>query len=222
MMEKAKKQPITRQQIESQMRRTGGTPFVIRKIDMDYPGDLFAPLGALNQLRRDILEKAEEALLERHRPTAEKVVRARDRQKEMRLDCHPAFGEFQESRVPTIAVYADSLETVEGAFEGGCRRIYFEPQLPPGEQGNRAKETRKKLEEARAICQSTDVELIWKWPKITRTDYLEFARMLLNDVEADGIMVENVGDVEAVQAAQPKARIYGASGLNVWNHLTIR
>jgi putative protease len=66
------------------------------------------------------------------------------------------------------------------------------------------------------------VELIWKWPKITRTDYLEFARMLLNDVEADGIMVENVGDVEAVQAAQPKARIYGASGLNVWNHLTIQ
>ena len=221
-MEKAKKQPITRQQIESQMRRTGGTPFVIRKIDMDYPGDLFAPLGALNQLRRDLLAKAEEALLERHCPTAEKVVRARDRQKEMRLACHPAFGEERVGSVPTLAVYTDNLETVEGAFEGGCRRIYFEPQLPPGEQGNRAKETRKKLEEARAICQSADVELIWKWPKITRTDYLEFARMLLNDVEADGIMVENVGDVEAVQAAQPKARIYGASGLNVWNHLTIQ
>ncbi len=87
-MEKAKNQPITRQQIESQMSRTGGTPFVIRKIDMDYPGDLFAPLGALNQLRRDILAKAEKALLEKRRPTAEKVVRARDRLKEMRLDCH--------------------------------------------------------------------------------------------------------------------------------------
>jgi putative protease len=221
-MEKAVNQPITRQQIESQMRRTGGTPFVIRKIDMDYPGDLFAPLGALNQLRRDLLLKAEEALLEKRRPTAEKVVRARDRLKEMRLDCHPAFGEGRAGRVPTLAVYADNLETVEGAFEGGCRRIYFEPQLPPGEQGNRANQTRKKLEEARAICQSADVELIWKWPKITRTDYLEFARLLLNDVEADGIMVENVGDIEAVLEASPEARIYGASGLNVWNHLTIQ
>ena len=67
-MEKAKNQPMTRQQIESQMRRTGGTPFVVRKIKMDYPGDLFAPLGALNQLRRDLLEKVQEALLEKRRP----------------------------------------------------------------------------------------------------------------------------------------------------------
>ena len=90
-MEKAKNQPITRQQIESQMRRTGGTPFVIRKIDMDYPGDLFAPLGALNQLRRDLLDKAEKALLEKRRPTEDLVARARERLQEMRLACHPAF-----------------------------------------------------------------------------------------------------------------------------------
>ncbi len=223
-MEKAKKQPLTQQQIESQMRRTGGTPFVIGKIDMDYPGDLFAPLGALNQLRRDLLDKAEEALLEKRRPTAEKVVQARDRLKEMRFACHPAIGEdgARAVRVPTLAVYADSLETVEGAFEGGCRRIYFEPLPLPGEQGNRANGIKKRLKEARAICRSADVELIWKWPKITRADFLENARLLLNDVEAARIMVENVGDVEAVLAASPKARIYGASGLNVWNHLTIQ
>jgi putative protease len=221
-MEKAKKQPITRQQIESQMRRTGGTPFVIKKIDMDYPGDLFAPLSALNQLRRDILAKAEEALLERHRPTAEKVVRARDRLKEMRFDCHPASGEGRTGRVPILAVYADSLEAVEGALEGGCRRFYFEPQPPTGEQGNRANGIKERLVEARAICQNADAELIWKWPKITSADFLEFARALLKDVKADGIMVENVGDVEAVLEASPKARIYGAAGLNVWNHLTIQ
>ena len=142
-MEKAKKQPITRQQIESQMRRTGGTPFVIRKIDMDYPGDLFAPLGALNQLRRDLLDKATQALLEKRRPAGEKVARARDRLKEMGLNCRPAPGGVRESRVPTIAVYADSLETVEGAIEGGCRRIYFEPL--PGEQKDHAKRIREKL-----------------------------------------------------------------------------
>ena len=217
-MEKAKKQPITRQQIESQMRRTGGTPFVIRKIDMDYPGDLFAPLGALNQLRRDLLERATQALLEKRRPAKEYVSRARDHLKEMRLNCHPALGEVQESRVPTIAVYADSLETVEGAIEGGCSRIYFEPL--PGEQKGRAEGIKEKLAEARAICRNA--ELIWKWPKITGADFLEFARRLLNEVEVDGIMVENVGDVVAVSAARPKARIYGASGLNVWNHLTIQ
>jgi putative protease len=66
------------------------------------------------------------------------------------------------------------------------------------------------------------MELIWKWPKITRADFLEFARLRLNDVEADGVMVENIGAIEAVLAVSPKARIFGASGLNVWNHLTIQ
>ena len=70
-----------------------------------------------------------------------------------------------------LAVYADSLETVEGAIEGGCRRIYFEPFL--GGQGDRAKEIRILLQEARAICQKADAELIWKWPKITRDDFLK-------------------------------------------------
>jgi putative protease len=217
-MEKAKKQPITRQQMESQMRRTGGTPFVIGKINMDYPGDLFAPLGALNQLRRELLDKATQALLERRRPGAEKVSRARDRLQEMGLNCRPALGEVQESRVPTIAVYADSLESVEGAIEGGCSRIYFEPL--PGEQKDHTKGIKERLEEARAICRKQ--ELVWKWPKITGADFVKYARRLINEVDVDGIMVENVGDVQAVLAAQPKARIYGASGLNVWNHLTIQ
>ncbi len=219
-MEKAVNQPLTRQQIESQMRRTGGTPFVIRKIDMDYPGDLFAPLGALNQLRRDLLDKATQALLEKRRPAAEKVARARDRLKEMGLNCHPALGGVLEDSVPTLAVYADSLETVEGAFESGCSRIYFEPLS--GEQKDRFKGTREKLDEARAICQNAGTELIWKWPKITGADFLKSARRQLNEVEVDGIMVENIGDIEAVMAAQPNARIHGASGLNVWNHLTIQ
>ena len=64
-MERAKNQPTTRQQIEAQMRRTGGTPFVVGKIAMNYGEDLFAPLGALNQLRRDLLQKVQEALLEK-------------------------------------------------------------------------------------------------------------------------------------------------------------
>lgn len=219
-MEKAKSQPITRQQIESQMRRTGGTPFVIRKIDMDYPGDLFAPLGALNQLRRDLLDKVEKALLDKRRPSPELVARARGRLQEMRLLGHPDVGESREGLIPTLAVYADSLETVQGAIEGGCRRIYFEPLS--GSHGDHAGETRVLLKEARSICQKADAELIWKLPKITRDDFLKNARPLLDEVDVDGIMVENIGAIEAVLAARPKVCIYGGSGLNVWNHMTIR
>ncbi len=218
-MEKAKSQPVTAQQIEAQLRRTGGTPFVIRKVEMDYPGDLFAPLGALNQLRRDLLTKAEEALLSTRRPDQGKVAAARERLEQMDLTATAITPQGQDQRrTPTLAVYADSLETVQGAVEGGCRRIYFEPHL--GNGLNRAEGMQEALRKARAICK--DAELIWKWPKITKANFLELARPLLADLPADGVMVENVGAVEAVLAARPDARIYGAAGLNVWNHLTVQ
>ncbi|MHB8117633.1 MAG: DUF3656 domain-containing U32 family peptidase [Methanothrix sp.] len=222
-MEKAKNQPLTRQQIESQMLRTGGTPFVVRKITMDYAGDLFAPLGTLNQLRRDLLEKVQEALLEKRRPTKEKVERARDILKEMNLSASAAPTSNAPSsavnRIRSLAVYADSLETMRGAVEGGCRRVYFEPVLG-WEEKDRASKTKKLIEEAKAIC--GDAVLIWKWPKIARPDFFKFAGPLLAEANVDGIMVENVGAVQAVMQAGPEVHLYGGSGLNVCNHLTVQ
>ncbi|MGB5099664.1 MAG: U32 family peptidase [Methanothrix sp.] len=222
-MEKAKNQPTSRQQIESQMRRTGGTPFVVRKITMDYAGDLFAPLGALNQLRRDLLEKVQETILEKRRPTKEKVDKARDMLKEMNLSTSAAPTSLVPGSsadcIPSLAVYADSLETVMGAVDGGCRRVYFEPVLG-WEEKDRASKTKKMIEEAKAIC--GDVKLIWKWPKITHADFFKFAGPLLAAVMVDGIMVENVGAVQAAIDSAPEAHLYGASGLNVCNHLTVQ
>jgi len=76
------------------------------------------------------------------------------------------------------------------------------------------------IEEAKAIC--GDAELIWKWPKITHADFFKFAGPLLAAVMADGIMVENVGALQAVLDARLDAHLYGASGLNVCNHLTVQ
>jgi len=214
-MDKAISQPTTAQQIEAQLRRTGGTPFLIRKVVMDYPGDLFAPLASLNRLRRDILAKAEDALLNVRRPTPDKVAKARDRLAAMSLN---AALTAPEHRVPSLAVYADSLETVQGAADAGCHRIYFEPFLR--DASDRAKIMLQLLQDAKAIC--PDAELIWKWPKITRADYLNFAGPLLAKADVDAFMVEGVGAAGAVLAARPKAKLYGASGLNVWNHLAVQ
>ena len=218
-MEKAKNQPLTRQQIESQMRRTGTTPFVVRKITMDYAGDLFAPLGALNQLRRDLLEKVQESLLEKWRPTKEKVDEARDTLNEFFTASTATAPSSSASRTPSLAVYADSLETVRGAVEGGCRRVYFEPVLGE-EESDRAMEAERLIEEAKAICR--DTELIWKWPRITHAGFFKFAGQLHAAVMADGMMVENVGAVQAAVQAWPDVHLYGGSGLNVSNHLTVQ
>lgn len=226
-MEKAKNQPITRQQIESQLRRTGGTPFVVRQISMDYNEDLFAPLSALNQLRRDLLEKVEEALLEKRRPRREKVERALASHREMKLA--DKTGASLAAAAPSapagcdlsLAVYADSLETVRGAIDGGCDRVYFEPIL--GDQSDRSDRTakaKKLMEGAAAICGNRP--LIWKWPRITRADFFSLAAPLLADAKFQGIMVENVGALQAALDQQPGLHLYGGMGLNVCNHLAVQ
>ncbi|HUI39997.1 MAG TPA: DUF3656 domain-containing protein [Methanothrix sp.] len=213
-MERARSLPLTALQIESQMRKTGGTPFSVRKVNMSYPGDLFAPQSALNRLRRDLLAKAEQAVLESRHPGADKVAAAQERLIGMNLSSPaPAV-----PRAPSLAVYADSLEAVRGASEAGAARIYFEPRLGP-RQTDREERTLELIQEAKAACCSAD--LVWKWPKITRQSFLDLARPLLDRAEADGVMVENVGAAEAALAAKQGARLFGASGLNVWNHLAV-
>lgn len=72
-MEKAIKRPLSTETIRKQLKKTGGTPFLVRSISLDYPGGLFTPLGNLNHLRRQILEKIQDKLLEMYRPSEEEV-----------------------------------------------------------------------------------------------------------------------------------------------------
>jgi U32 family peptidase len=217
-MEKALSHPLTKEVIEAQLRKTGGTPFVVRRLKMDYPGGLYAPIGALNKLRRDLLARAEGAITQACRPAQKKVAEAQERLEGMVLE---AFGP-KEPRIPSLAVYADSLEAVRGAVEGGCRRIYLEPDLGP-EGKERGQKIRDLLHEGKALCK--DAELIWKWPRITKDGFLKLARTLISaaatEEKVDGIMVEGMGAAEAVLAVKPDARPYGASGLNIWNHLSV-
>lgn len=120
---------------------------------------------------------------------------------------------------PSLAVYADSLETVKGAVEGGCQRVYFEPVLG-WEEKDRAAKAAKLIDEAKAIC--GEVPLIWKWPKITHADFLKFAGPLLAKEKIEAVMVENVGGVLAAMDARPDVHLLGAGGLNVCNHLTVQ
>jgi len=56
----------------------------------------------------------------------------------------------------------------------------------------------------KAIC--PDAELIWKWPKITRADYLNFAGPLLAKADVDAFMVEGVGAAGAVPGCKAKSQ----------------
>lgn len=218
------KRPLSEDQIEAQLRKTGGTPFFARNIEMDYPGGLFAPLGEINRLRREFLEVAKREVAASFRPPLEEAEKARVGLEDLlvRRRIAPHRSPPERSR-PSISIYASTLDEVSGAAEGGCRRVYFEPVVGIAD-GRRCRPEKagpgkvlETLHLARDICESRDVELVWKWPRIVRRRFFDFAAPLLERARVEEVMVEGVGLAEAVRALVPEMRVSGSIGLNVWN-----
>lgn len=62
----AKKQPLTREAVEKQFRKTGGGSLVFDELTVDLQGECFLPVAALNQLRRNGLACMEKAISAGH------------------------------------------------------------------------------------------------------------------------------------------------------------
>lgn len=73
-VQSARNQPLSREKVETSMRKTGNTPFVFENLTIDMDDDIFMPVQAINQLRREALEQLEEALLADKRRTYYKAV----------------------------------------------------------------------------------------------------------------------------------------------------
>jgi putative protease len=126
----ARSHPLTREQLEQQLKKTGGTPFTIRNFTLTYTGDLFTPLAGLNRVRREFLALAEEVMVVHSVPPKESVEQARQRWNVLKQDIsiRPAKPRDNTSLCSMVlGVFTDSLPSVKKAVEAGCDVIYFEP-----------------------------------------------------------------------------------------------
>ncbi len=58
----ASKRPMTEDDLREKLQKTGGTNFVFKALDIETNGNAFAPVGAINALRRDALEALEQKI----------------------------------------------------------------------------------------------------------------------------------------------------------------
>lgn len=63
VVQKAQNQPITDEKLKKQISKTGNTPFTFEKLDTVVEKAVFLPVLALNELRRNGLERLQEAML---------------------------------------------------------------------------------------------------------------------------------------------------------------
>ncbi len=57
VLERAGNRPATEEDVKKQMKKLGGTPFVLAECQVELGEDCFVPVKVLNELRRELLEK---------------------------------------------------------------------------------------------------------------------------------------------------------------------
>jgi U32 family peptidase len=229
ILSQARSRPLTAEMLEQQMKKAGGTPFVIRHLTLTYQGDRFAPVAEINRIRREFLAAALEQLVASFRPDTHEVRHAQRRWQEANAkNATPGSHPGAVPRQIRLAVYVDSLEGVREAAAAGVATICFEPDLmvprPDCSSQTRIFSPHLLLAQALEICQSAGAELVWKFPRITRDPYLAVVLVEIPAIEASGItrcIVENTGTAAAVRATGAGIRIAGSIGLNVFNHAAV-
>lgn len=62
-VQKALSQPLSKEKIEEQLCKSGGTSFCVSSVNVDADNDIFMPVSVLNQLRRDGLQTLESQVI---------------------------------------------------------------------------------------------------------------------------------------------------------------
>ncbi len=248
-MEIANKNPLSKDQIINQIKKTGGTPFNVNRIKIDYPGNLFTPLSKLNSIRRDFIKNAEIKLLNNYKPLKNDIKSADKRLSQLKQDLKshskksnksinkPLNRSLDNSRMESqtnIGIYTSNLETVKGALNSGCRQIYFEPFL----WENNIRELPCKIMDkeiylekiyelilkTQDLCIAKEANLVWKWPSIISPGYFKCISSIINHILKDGIneiMVGSYGIGWSLFNLNPHLKLYSSVGVNVWNNHTI-
>jgi putative protease len=214
--EKATGKPTSPEEVERQVRKTGGTGFQVRDFSLSTPGNLFIPQGLLNQFRRDFLDEVKRKVPASYLPGEETAQAADERLRTTLRELSRTPGRKKVVR-PDLAVLCDDLEGAVAALAAGCSTVYLEPEPDPASV----------LTMLLPALESTEQEgrLAWKWPHIELPGFTEEVIPFLPALQKAGlreIMAESPGSADTLRRLAPGIRITAGTGLNIFNHRTIR
>ena len=215
--EEAKNRPITRESIIKQLEKTGGTPFYMENIKFnDMPNNLFIPISGLNKIRRDILDKAQELLLNHYTPTKKSIKATRKRLQEFE-DNYNSY-ENKRNTKAKLSLFANDLAQVKAANGFDLKRIYFDANCLYNNPEDYYKNIKDMLKEA--IQMAPEIELVWVLTSFINEEELIKANEIVKELESEGFVISVMGDSPGMEKIFDCA-IYGNHNLNVWNSYAV-
>ena len=223
VVQSAVKQPMTEESIKKQLEKCGGTPFEIERLVVERGDNIFIPLKALNELRRQALEQLEKAIKEKNsciKRTAVKEENAGQEQNKEQSLLKDGIYIFVRTREQLKAVL-DVLEGREKQREdsivqsGGIQAVFVSTDLLDFDHAHVTENEAKKS--VLRLLQHLDGNVFAACPYVMREKDSWLLSCLVNEKFFSGILVRNMEEFAFLQRKGYSGKIFTDAGLYVWN-----
>lgn len=225
LVEKAEKQPTSKDRIEKQLSKLGNTLFEAAELHVAVEGDVFIPVGQLNELRTKAIEKLENLRISRWKRKPLDTLQFFESEEKIDLEAGKPVRENLPMR-PMLSVSVYSLEELEGALAGGADQVYFGEGLfrrpeTAGQKEGFAQGLSIVFEKATSEAKKAGKKIYFVTPKIVKDPEMKSVKKTFSyagELGADGVVVSNLGTLSLAKAG--KIPFIVDSPLNIFNSRT--
>ncbi len=225
IVQAAQRQPLTKETVEKQLYRTGDTPFVFETLTVDMEPDVFLPVKALNDLRREGIAKLEAAMLRPHRRES----RANPKAPSGEMERHTAASVGSAPYLALQVQREEQLRAVSSMQEAD--RLYVDSSLVLQDAAAQGRAGRgQHTGSGKALCPmltawkraKKDRKLFLVMPYIVRLRDEKYLHTLASvlfsaDTAWDGVMTRNLESLCWLKEKGYDREIVGDVNLYAWN-----
>lgn len=210
----AEKQPLEREAVLARMKKTGNTPFTFEQLQIEMDAGSFVPAGALNQLRRDGIEKLTALVLAKHQR------RAPIRRKDSRTIWYKQEEQRQEALM-RLSVLTETVEQFQVVLaQPEAERIYLEAVA--FSRAQLCREVKELAGQAHAKGKTCYLALPHVFRRQTADWYAKNWRQIAG-TGVDGYLVRNLEELSFLQEmGVPMAQIQGDTNLYVFSNEAVQ
>lgn len=201
----AQNQPMTEEKLRKQIQKTGSTPFEFQNLDVEVEGNGFLPVQALNELRRNGLERLTDAILSKYqRSSGFHETASQD-------FGGPGFAMQKESGVRKLHVLLSVPATLPAALaQKEVSEIQIESDgFPP-----------KTWKQTADACHDAGKRCVLAMPVIFRTEaevYFNTWNEMLSEAGFDGILIRSLEEINYLKTHSVDVPLYGDHNLYCFN-----
>lgn len=224
-VERAQKQPLSEDAVRKQIGKMGNTPFVLSGLQVHMEDDVFLPVKALNDLRRDALQKLEDGIVAVHQRKTpcmfeEYIANINTKTGYKVADITSDRGDGDDAKrasIPYMAVQIQKREQLVPILpKKEIGRIYVDADLLSDENSSEVKKQLvawKNEREGRSIFLVMPVVL-----RLLDEAYLQrLEKELSFKTLWDGIMIRNLESLFFLKDIEWQGEILADANLYTWN-----